>query len=310
MVKVYSGGMKKKLYASAAQIAAHNPARMRRSCGCDDHRQQQQQVDRARWRSRAAPDAAAPPSPRRAETPARLSRCDRDRAAAPASRPPRPAGTTCTATSPRAADDILRDRAVSPFEPAAAAAFADHDLARAQLPRLIDQCLRRHPSRRPSSSDAPSEDASARLSASCSRCPPCTAARAAAFDHHGGPRRMEQIGHALGLADHPRPALAGADRDQQPLARDEVAPRPPLISSWSSKRRSTIVRGKAQRHFAQRGELGRGEEIGQRPSGGIGQIDLARTQPLDQRLGRQVDDDRSRRRRGCCPASSRAPGHG
>jgi hypothetical protein len=50
------------------------------------------------------------------------------------------------------------------------------------------------------------------------------------------------------------------------------------------------LRGAPQRQFAQRRQVARGEIVGQRPLGGLRHIDLAVMQPLDQVIGRQVDD--------------------
>ena len=189
----------------------------------------------------------------------------------------------------RLADHVLGDRPMPPFEPARPAALADHDLAGPQLPGLIDQrvadMIGRHRHERCAERRRQRQIVGQLLALRAD-----DRARPAAFHHYGGPGRMKYVGHPSGMADDLRPAFAGAHRDHQSLARDEIA----LVA-----RRAQLIGeapvdatgGKAQRQFAQRRQLGGREEIGERSPRRVGQIDFARRQSLDQGIGGQVDND-------------------
>ena len=120
------------------------------------------------------------------------------------------------------ADHFLRDRAVPPLEPAAAAALADHDLARPQFARLIDQRLanigRRDRHQRGAERRCEREIVRQLLALRA-----VDRARAATFDHHRDPGGVQHVGQPLGLANDLSSALAGAYRHHQPVAGNECA---------------------------------------------------------------------------------------
>ena len=187
------------------------------------------------------------------------------------------------------ANDILCDGTMAPFEPAAATAFADHDLGSAQFPGLLDQrrpdiiCSNSHQRRAKRGGEGKIVGQLVALGAP-------HGPRTAAFDHHGGPWRIIYVSHPFGMADDLCTTLAGADRDQQPLARYEItllAARLELVGQAAIH----ASRRKAQGQFAQGRQLVRREEIRQRSPRGVGQIDFASLEPLDQGFGRQVDND-------------------
>ena len=109
------------------------------------------------------------------------------------------------------------------------------------------------------------------------------------FDMQRDPRRAQRIGQPLGRADQPVSARQFAHRHQQP-----VAPGPGAGEAQSADivehLRVDRLRGAAQRQFAQSGEVRLGEEVAERPRRLVRDVDLALLQPLDQLVGRDVDD--------------------
>ena len=109
------------------------------------------------------------------------------------------------------------------------------------------------------------------------------------LDIDRGPRRVQAVGDAAGIADQRRGVARLADADQHaipgvPRAGYRVRPhvRQQLIVD--------ALRGPPQRQLAQRGQIARLEVM---PDGALGllrHIDLAFVQPLDQVVGRDIDD--------------------
>ena len=112
--------------------------------------------------------------------------------------------------------------------------------------------------------------------------------RARRIDEQRGPGGAQGIGRALGGADQFVGAGQFADRDDQPLARRPLpadAQRPDMVEHLRIDR----LGRSPQRQFAQRRQVGLGEEMRQRPRRFLRQIDLARLQPLDQFVRRNID---------------------
>ena len=103
------------------------------------------------------------------------------------------------------------------------------------------------------------------------------------------PRNVGALGHAFAGAHQRLGERALVDADEDALLR---RPRP-LDGALPHQRQHLRIdpaRRGAQRQFAQRREIGLGEEIVERPADRAGPVDLALAQPADQLLGRQVDE--------------------
>ena len=108
------------------------------------------------------------------------------------------------------------------------------------------------------------------------------------FDIERRPRSMQPVGEPLGVAHEPGRARILADAHQ-----DALAGRPRTLDGARLHFREQLLvnplGGAAQSEFAQRGQVGRGEEMLERALGLLGNVDFALFQPLDQIVGRQVD---------------------
>ena len=111
---------------------------------------------------------------------------------------------------------------------------------------------------------------------------------ASRLDADGRPRRVNAVRQPLGVAHQPRRARILADANQDTLAR-----RPgtgDCIGLHVGEQLLIDPLGSApQRQFAQRGEIAGREIMLQRALGLLGDVDLALLQPLDQIIGREVD---------------------
>ena len=108
------------------------------------------------------------------------------------------------------------------------------------------------------------------------------------LDADRGPLRVQPVRQPLGVAHEPGRARVFADADQDALARgpgtgDGVG------LHVGEQLLVDPLGGAPQRQFAQRGQVARREIMLQRALGLLGDIDLALLQPLDQVVGREVD---------------------
>ena len=108
------------------------------------------------------------------------------------------------------------------------------------------------------------------------------------FDIHDDPVGVQRRRHALAGAHQALALLVGADRDQQPLA-GRPGGADALALAVFAHRGVDAVRGGAQRQLAQRDEVALAEEILDRVARLLGDVHLARLQPLEQHVGRRVD---------------------
>ncbi len=111
---------------------------------------------------------------------------------------------------------------------------------------------------------------------------------AASLDIERRPRRVQPVGQALGIAHEPCRSRILADADHDALA---CRPRP-LDRPCLHLRAQLLVHalgGAPQSELAQRGQIGRREEMLQRPLGLFRDIDLSFLQALDQVVRRDVD---------------------
>ena len=108
------------------------------------------------------------------------------------------------------------------------------------------------------------------------------------FDADCGPLRVQPVGQPLGVAHQPRGARIFADADQDALARSPGAGDGVGLHVGQQLLVDPLG-GAPQRQFAQRGQVARREIMLQRTLGLFGDIDLAFLQPLDQVIGRKVD---------------------
>ncbi len=99
---------------------------------------------------------------------------------------------------------------------------------------------------------------------------------------------MQPVGEALGVAHEPRRARILADADENALAR-RPGPGNGVGLHLGEQLLVDALGGAAQRQLAQRGQIAGREEMLQRALGLFRHIDLAVLQPLDQVVGRQVD---------------------
>ena len=104
---------------------------------------------------------------------------------------------------------------------------------------------------------------------------------------HCRPGGLERVSQPLGSAHQPLRARHFADRDKDALARREAA-RECMGADIIEHLRIDRLRGTAQRHLAQRRQIGLGKEMAERPRRFLRDIDLAVFQPFDQFVGRDV----------------------
>ena len=135
----------------------------------------------------------------------------------------------------------------------------------------------------------PSRSASRRVSAMRSRSSSPSCRLRARLDVERGPRRVQAVGQALGVAHEARGARVLADADQNALARRPRA-RDGARLHLLEQLLVDALGGAAQRQLAQRGQVGRREVVLERALGLLGDVDLALLQPLDQVVGREVDE--------------------
>ena len=111
---------------------------------------------------------------------------------------------------------------------------------------------------------------------------------APAFDVERRPGRMQPIGQSLGVAHQTGGARVLADADENALA---GGPGPGNGARLHLGEQLLVdpLGGAAQRQLAKRGQVGRREEVLQRPLGLLGDVDLAFLEALDQIVGRQID---------------------
>ena len=108
------------------------------------------------------------------------------------------------------------------------------------------------------------------------------------LDADGGPRRMQAVGQALGVAHEPGRARILADADQDALARRPWAGNGVGLHMGEQLLVDPLG-GAPQRQFAQRGQVARREIMLKRALGLFRYIDLALFQALDQIVGREID---------------------
>ena len=109
------------------------------------------------------------------------------------------------------------------------------------------------------------------------------------LDAERRPGRVQPVGQALGVAHEAGGARILADADQNPLARRPRA-RDGVRLHLGEQLVVDALGGPAQRELAQRRQVARREEVLERPLGLLRDVDLAFLQPLDQVVGRQVDE--------------------
>ena len=108
------------------------------------------------------------------------------------------------------------------------------------------------------------------------------------LDGQGDERCMQPVGQPLGVAHQPGRADVLVDADKNALAR---GPRPRNGAGLHLDEQLLVdpIGGAAQGQFAQRGQVGRREEVLQRPFRLLRHVDLAVLQPLDEIVRRKVD---------------------
>ena len=108
------------------------------------------------------------------------------------------------------------------------------------------------------------------------------------FDADRGPRRMQAIRQPLGVAHEPCRARILAEANQDALARGPGAG-DGVGLHMSEQLFVDPLGGAPQRQLAQRGQIARREIMLQRALGLLGDVDLALLEPLNEVVGRQVD---------------------
>ena len=109
------------------------------------------------------------------------------------------------------------------------------------------------------------------------------------LDVERGPRRVQPIGKALGIAHEARRARVFADADENALARRPRA-RDRARLHLLEQLLVDPLGGAPQSQLAQGGEIGGREVVLERALRLLGDVDLALLQALDQVVGRQVDE--------------------
>ncbi len=108
------------------------------------------------------------------------------------------------------------------------------------------------------------------------------------LDADRGPLRVQPVRQPLGVAHQPCRARVLADADQDALAR-RPGPGDGVGLHMGEQLLVDPLGGAPQRQFAQRGQIAGREIMLQRALGLLGDVDLALLQPLDQVVGREVD---------------------
>ena len=130
------------------------------------------------------------------------------------------------------------------------------------------------------------------------------------LDRERGERRVQPIRQPLGVAHEPGRHRRLADADENALA-GRPWPLQRVGLQLAAQLLVDALGGAAQRQLAQRREIGRREEMLERPLGLSRHVDLAVLQPLDQVARRDVDQlDGVGAVEDASPARSRAPAHG
>ena len=199
------------------------------------------------------------------------------------------AGDDVDADIAGAPHQIVHHRAVQDFEPARARRLADDDLGDVVGLREADDVV---------GDAAPAAGNGERLAAQRLGQPQRVGdpvallvgqlQAAPRLDAERGPGRMQPVGQPLGVAHEPGRARILADADQDALAR---RPRPGDGVGLHVGEQLLVdaLGGAAQRQLAQRGQIARREIMLERALGLLGDVDLALLQPLDQVVGREVD---------------------
>ncbi len=109
------------------------------------------------------------------------------------------------------------------------------------------------------------------------------------LDIHRAPWRLERVGKAFARADEFGGDRQFADRDDDAFA-DCKAAGQGMAAHMVEHLRIDRLRGAAERQFAERGQVRLGKEMGERAARFLRHVDLAIAQPLDQFVGRNIDD--------------------
>src|SRR3954470_19017946 len=163
------------------------------------------------------------------------------------------------------ANEIMHDGAMQYLEPARATGFSDHDLGNVVglgvSDDLVSDLPARNGDRRPAEPGGEPQVIGDTV--------PLAIAQPGGFrrlDMDRGPRRVQPVGRATGVADQSRRIRRFADADQDALAR-----RPRSGYRMGTRVRLEllveVLRGLPQRQFAQRGEIARLEIV---PHGALG----------------------------------------
>ena len=181
-------------------------------------------------------------------------------------------------------------RAVQHLEPARPGGLADHDLGDVLRPCVGEQIFgdRRPPPGRVSAAP-PRRSARRRVSAMRSRSTSAKPGAARGLHGERGPGGVQPVGQALGVAHEAGGARVLVDADEHPLAGRPGAGDGVRLHV-AEKLGVDPLGDAAQRQLAQRGQVAGREIVGERPAGGLADIDLAVLQPLDQVVGGDVDD--------------------
>ena len=189
---------------------------------------------------------------------------------------------------PGLADELVHDRAMHHLEPARPVGFADDDLGDVVRRRVGDHLFgdvaardRDRRSAEPLGEPQKIRDAVA-LGVG-------QALRPRGLDIDCRPRHLQAIRHAPGIADQPRGTRRLADADEHPLS-GRPRPRNRMRPHMRQQLLVDPLGGAAQRQLAQCGQVALREEMTNRALGLLRDIDLALVQPLDQVLGREIDD--------------------
>ena len=189
---------------------------------------------------------------------------------------------------PDVADEPVDHGAVAQLKPPGPARLADDDLGRVRIggeaSQTLDNIFRRNAGCRRAQSRCQRQRIGQRLALLVGK-----GLRAPGFDMHCGPGRLERIGEAFGSADQTRRARLLADGDHDALAHREAS-RQRVGADIIEHLRIDRLRGTAQRQFAQGGQVGLGEKMGERPRRLCRDIDLAFLEPFDQLVGQYIDD--------------------
>ncbi|HVV82621.1 MAG TPA: hypothetical protein VHE35_06055 [Kofleriaceae bacterium] len=186
-----------------------------------------------------------------------------------------------------AADELIEQAAAQEVAPAAVGRLAGEDARDVLLARVLEQDVGDRLA-------AQADDVGAeRLGEPQVGLDPLAVALAERAGRHVDERDLpvgvEPLGDPLAGADQPLGAGAGAGADQQALAR---RPRPldAALPAVSLDVDVDPLGGAAERQLAERGEVALLEEVLGGPRGLLAEVDLALGEPLEQRLGGEVDE--------------------